>query len=305
MSFKDAITAQTEPYLAEGDTEYHWKFINQYIKIPDDISNKVDRLYCLEETAVRHCIKLIITNLLAQGIVAYSERDNFYAMHHTKYYTKASFLRALELVTRDGYAFRSKRGSKNIKFQKGISSRISPLERLFEDFPTQPGVELDLKSLPLLVVDKHLIYHVNDLALIKPNNIRSLSTLHSSTLLSPYGGYYIESQRLNRGYFNKMQLDFGRLTLKDDYLACVGLTRIFKHGGCGRWFQKGGYSYQQLSEEERGRISLDGFEVAELDYSAMHPHILYAWENEQCPDDFYERIMALCGASRFVVKGDG
>jgi hypothetical protein len=303
MSFKDAILLQEEPYLVDGDTEYHWKFINQYVKIPDDISSKVDQLYSLETTAVRHCIELIVTNLLAQGIVAYSKRDDFYARHHTQYYTKTSFLCALELLVRDGYAFQSKRGSKNIKFQKGISSRISPLDKLYQDFPTQPGVELDLKSLPLLMVDKHFIYHVNDLALIKPNNIRNHSTLHSSTLLSPYGGYYVQSQKLNRRYFNKMDLDFSGLALEEDYLTCVGLTRIFKDGGCGRWFQKGGYSYQQLSEEERSRILLDGSEVAELDYSAMHPHILYAWEDKQCPDDFYERIMGLCGGSRFIVKG--
>jgi hypothetical protein len=306
QTFLILLTQSVQPQgftPVEGDTEYHWRFINQYIKIPDDMGNKVDQLYGLETTAVRHCIKLIVTNLRARGIVAYSKRDDFYAGHHTKYYTKANFLRALELVTRDKYAFRSKRGSKNIKFQKGISSRISPLERLYEDFPTQPSVELDLKSLPLLVVDKHLIYHVNDLALIKPNNIRNHSTLHSSTLLSPYGGHYVESQKLNRRYFNKMHLNFGRLAMNEDYLTSVGLTRIFKNGGCGRWFQKGGYSYQQLSEAERSSILLDGCDVAELDYSAMHPHILYAWEDTQCPDDFYERIMPLCGASRFVAKG--
>jgi hypothetical protein len=34
----------------------------------------------------------------------------------------------------------------------------------------------------------------------------------------------------------------------------------------------------------------------------MHPHILYAWEGRQCPDDFYERIMVLSGCSRFIAK---
>jgi hypothetical protein len=34
----------------------------------------------------------------------------------------------------------------------------------------------------------------------------------------------------------------------------------------------------------------------------MHPHLLYAWAKEPCPDDFYERVMALCGCSRIVAK---
>lgn len=61
-------------------------------------------------------------------------------------------------------------------------------------------------------------------------------------------------------------------------------------------------SYQGLSGEDRAKLLLNGEEVMELDYPAMHPHILYAWEGEQCPEGFYERIADLCGCSRFVAK---
>jgi hypothetical protein len=70
----------------------------------------------------------------------------------------------------------------------------------------------------------------------------------------------------------------------------------------GRWFQKGEMSYQQLSGKERVKLLLNGERVTEIDYSAMHPHILYAWENEQCPDDFYQGIMDQCGCDKFVAK---
>jgi hypothetical protein len=40
----------------------------------------------------------------------------------------------------------------------------------------------------------------------------------------------------------------------------------------------------------------------EIDYHAMHAHLMYYWENEQCPDDFYEMVMSQCGCSRFIAK---
>jgi hypothetical protein len=86
------------------------------------------------------------------------------------------------------------------------------------------------------------------------------------------------------------------------YLTGVGLTRIFGKGGGGRWYQKGGNSYQQLPGEDREKLLLDGDAVVELDYPAMHPHLLYAWEGKQCPDDFYEKIATICGGSRFLAK---
>ncbi len=58
----------------------------------------------------------------------------------------------------------------------------------------------------------------------------------------------------------------------------------------------------ELPEAERVKLLINSEEVVELDYSAMHPHIMYAWEGKQCPADFYERVMELSGCSRFVAK---
>ncbi len=77
---------------------------------------------------------------------------------------------------------------------------------------------------------------------------------------------------------------------------------MYKEDGVGRWFQKGGLSYQGLSREDRAKLMLNGEEVVELDYPAMHPHILYAWEGRQCPEGFYDTVADLCGCSRFVAK---
>ncbi len=99
-----------------------------------------------------------------------------------------------------------------------------------------------------------------------------------------------------------MRIGYDNLKLEEKHLEVVGLTRVFKEGGVGRWFQKGGLSYQGLSGEERSKLLLDGEDVAELDYPAMHPHILYAWEGQQCPADFYDRITEHCGCPRSVAK---
>lgn len=88
-------------------------------------------------------------------------------------------------------------------------------------------------------------------------------------------------------------------------LGQVGLTRKFKKGGGGRWSQRGGLSFQELAEEERAKLRINGESVAELDYHAMHPHLLFSWERKQCPDDFYEKmekIIGQGGSSRFIAK---
>lgn len=45
--------------------------------------------------------------------------------------------------------------------------------------------------------------------------------------------------------------------------------------------------YQQLPKETRAKIRIDGEDVVELDYSAMHPRLLYAEAGRRCPVDPY------------------
>jgi len=157
-----------------------------------------------------------------------------------------------------------------------------------------------MESLPLLAVDGRQVFDPEGLASITSNpgcvSPESLDLTHRLTDI------YIDALKLNREYWNRMEIDRRNLRPGELCLGRVGLTRVFKGGGVGRWFQKGGLSYQQLPKGERARVLLDGDEVTELDYPAMHPHILYAWEGRQCPDGFYERIMELCGCTRPMAK---
>lgn len=62
---------------------------------------------------------------------------------------------------------------------------------------------------------------------------------------------------------------------------------------CGNDWHKGGRIYtgkngfQNLSKEERANLTINGANVIELDFSAYHPNILYAYENKQLEDDPY------------------
>ena len=68
-----------EPDSNTGEgIEYYYRFINQFIKIPKSILDKVNTDYSTQKIGVRYCVGLILTNLIKYGHIAYSRRDSFY-----------------------------------------------------------------------------------------------------------------------------------------------------------------------------------------------------------------------------------
>jgi len=57
--------------------EYDINFLNQYVKIPVQISEKLNTLYPERYESFRHCVGLIVVNLLKFGEIAYSRDKNF------------------------------------------------------------------------------------------------------------------------------------------------------------------------------------------------------------------------------------
>lgn len=278
-------------------SQYDVHFLNQYVKIPDKISEKLNTLYAIEYESVRHCIGLIIVNLFKFGEVAYSRNKNFYTSNHTQQYTYASMLKALEITIADGYAVKRLTGYHG--YQRGRSSTLAVGPRLGE-FSQPEDIDLDLESLPLLTIDERPVFEHDDLKLVKEH--KGKESRESRTLINRLDRIYDESLKLNRDYWNKIVIDTRYIHSKQKCFSRVGLTRIFKDGGVGRWFQKGEMSFQQLSKEDRAKLLINSERVTEIDYSAMHPHILYTWEGKQCPGDFYQGIMDQCGCDRFVAK---
>lgn len=282
-----------------SESQYPHRFINQYARIPGQVSERMDAEFPGEYEGVRHCLGLIAANLLAYGIVAYSRRGNFYSENRTRHYTRANMLGAVAIAVGRGYAAATT-GFRSEGYGRGISSTLTATKRLRRAFEPVRRLEVDVELLPLLVVDGRPAFAIGASDAI--DNITSGGHLALGAEALDLPTTYDVTYKLNRGYFNRMKIGYGGLRLEGDYLEVVGLTRVFKEGGVGRWFQKGGLSYQGLSGEDRAKLLLNGEEVVELDYPAMHPHILYAWEGKQCPSSFYDRVADLCGCSRFVAK---
>jgi len=284
--------------MTEDASFYSCLFLNQYLKIPIDILDKIHIDNPLESDSICHCIGLIVVNLLTQDEVAYSRDKNFYTKNRTNYYTWTHMLRAVDVAEQRGYAIKLHKGHWNRVFESGLSSTLTKGEHLSE-FSLVKEIEIDILSLPLLVVDGKPIFNREQLFNI---NHKAILNPESQTLINRLDSIYDEALKLNREYWNKIVIDRSKLTYGESCLSNVGLTRVFSGGGVGRWFQKGGLSYQELPEAERLKLLINSEGVVELDYSAMHPHMLYAWEGKQCPDDFYERIMELSGCTRFIAK---
>jgi hypothetical protein len=259
--------------------------LNPYIKVPGYIAAWVEAKYADESGGVEHCLGLIVTNLLAYGTVAYARHRPTYT---TPYSNTTAMLQAVGHLVADGYAT-SSRGYKNAGYATGVPSTLTPAPKLVGALAPVSGVEVDLTALPVLTVDDKPIYKGWQLPAALPLTA------------------YTTMVKLNRDYFHHMALDLRQLAPGTECLTVVGLTRMYTKEptgtfGMGRLHQRGGPSYQQLTEEQRAGLLLNGEAVKELDYPAMHPHILYAWEGLQCPEDFYESIMAGCGCSRFIAK---
>lgn len=59
----------------------------------------------------------------------------------------------------------------------------------------------------------------------------------------------------------------------------------------GRLHTKGCYHYQGLGEEKRAKITISGDSVVELDFSGLHPHLLYAEAKIQLDKDPYSTVL--------------
>ena len=77
-----------------------------------------------------------------------------------------------------------------------------------------------------------------------------------------------------------------------EYVLHPSLIAIFKRKFTlyGRLHTKGHRHYQGLSSDERKEILINGEKIVELDFSGLHPHLLYAMEEKQLNGDPYNII---------------
>lgn len=190
--------------MADEALGYICPFFNQHLKIPGRVSDKVRAVYPAEYEDTCHCVGLIVVNLLALGEVAYSRNSNFYTEHHAPLFTRTSMKRAVDAAVTGGYAVRSREGYRSKGFKTGLSSTIAAGPRLNEFGPPLKP-ELDIESLPVLVVDKFPVYGQEGLASLarRPAAVSPESFGLTDRLPAAYG----EAVRLNRDYWNRVELD--------------------------------------------------------------------------------------------------
>jgi hypothetical protein len=71
------------------------------------------------------------------------------------------------------------------------------------------------------------------------------------------------------------------------FLVAIFIERFTWYG---RLHTRGFMHYQGLSKEERKDITINGDQTIELDYSGLHPNLLYAWEGIKRLEDPYSVV---------------
>ena len=157
-----------------------------------------------------------------------------------------------------------KKGYKNEKESR--SSRIWATNKLFEYFPRSSTIVVNEPS---------------ELVELRDSNGKSVD--FKDTVKTRRIRKILESvNRVNR-YVN--------ISFEGDPLSC-SLVAIYnrKFTLYGRLHTTGNNHYQGLSSSERSEITINGKPVVELDYSGLHPHLLYANEGIQFEGDPYSMV---------------
>lgn len=114
-----------------------------------------------------------------------------------------------------------------------------------------------------------------------------LDNFKFDTLVKGIIGSYV----LNKDYFSKIHLDLSE-NVEPSMVKNVYLTRIYKRGGGGRFFQINALSYQNIKREYRNLLLINKKPVVEVDYSSLHLNLLYNSKKLPCVSgDAYMNIV--------------
>ncbi|GAA5521776.1 hypothetical protein LQ318_08475 [Aliifodinibius salicampi] len=89
---------------------------------------------------------------------------------------------------------------------------------------------------------------------------------------------------------NEVNTNADVLFLNYRIYAYVQRQFVEKWSWDGRLYTSGYRHIQGLEEEERLQLSINGDPVVEVDYSGLHPRLLYTWEGCQYDDDPYTAV---------------
>lgn len=151
---------------------------------------------------------------------------------------------------------------------RGHRSALKPLPEMLDLLdPIFP----DLGRVPLMMPDRAAIIRRKDGTEIQPTNRAAFERIERPVWAA-----------------NEMLMGTDIRNGKGLDIRCP-VRRIFngdlQHGG--RLFTMGGISYQNMPRDERHDITINGEPTVELDFKAIHPHILYNQRGLPVPADCY------------------
>ena len=235
-------------------------------------------------------INSIISNIYLgyatkSNVVIYRTYNAFWKNKLTKSEFKL-FLKIVDLL-RDHQFLGEKRGKRSDHIEQGYGSRFWAKEKLFLEFAT---------------LNTSMIKNSQDerVVILRYKNKKDVPHFKDSPKSAMYRGTLTEINQV----YQANTFSYTSAMLKQSEMLYPRLKSIFNN----RSWEKGGrlysaalngISYQNISENERGTILINGQKTVELDYSSLHITMLYAKENATMPDAPYDMLSR---AMRALVK---
>lgn len=180
---------------------------------------------------------------------------------------------------------------KGFHFDKGNAriTRIWPTKLLLEEFPVLPN-EIIIEPGELVVMKSKKI---------KDGNIRLRGKLidYTETAKSRTVRKILETaNKVN----SSVPVTYGKFVI-NPFLYAVFIKNFSLYGRLHtRGYRHIALNYQAMASEDRPQIKIGGEPVVELDYSGLHPRLLYAQEGIQYDEDPYSVVDSRPEVRRFL-----
>lgn len=159
----------------------------------------------------------------------------------------------------------------------GWQSRFKAAPALLDALSFETPVEYEVREIIRLKDEnKHLIDYPDT-----DNTTRMRRQLHAQNEALASTFIDFNSVVSNRGL---NAICIGKNTV---YPAMKTLFRVFNNGRFAEGGRMYGPFWQNLPKADRKKLKIDELPVVEMDYSQMHPHMLYAEEGESLTEDAY------------------
>lgn len=228
------------------------------------IWSEVRGIFGVGPTGAAIAVSLYEANLVGRPMVSYSRSRSYY--DNKKNHPLLGYRRtvsAIDALDEGGWIEHARQAPGGRQWQSAMRGAPSLLLEIGNLLTTRP-------DLPLLLPNANICLRDADgKPLDLPRN-RVVSRM-SRTVASINEALLSTNVRTENG---------GRLSSP--------VVRIFNQDFLrGGRFYASGTSWQNIDKEQRKRVTIDNEEVAELDFAALHPAILYAEADAPLPEDCY------------------